>query len=79
LQLCQKVVLESGHPERALSTQYQKQADEVENAVFVGLAATMRGLAESYSREAVEFRQDVSSRVSQRSVWFVFSSLDGKV
>jgi hypothetical protein len=42
----------SGQPERDLAAHYQKQADEVENAGFVRLAATMGDLAESYSREA---------------------------
>lgn len=42
----------SGKPEMELSYKYKKQADDAENAGYQRLAATMRGLADSYANEA---------------------------
>lgn len=42
----------TGKPEQELATQWREKADAVENAGFARFAATLRGLAESYDREA---------------------------
>ncbi|MFV1951258.1 MAG: hypothetical protein ACC630_04780 [Nitrospinota bacterium] len=42
----------TGKPERELAGKYRQQANEVENAGFQRLAASLRGLADSYDREA---------------------------
>jgi len=42
----------TGKPERDLAAKYREQADEMENPGFHRLAATLRGVAESYDREA---------------------------
>lgn len=42
----------SGKPELELSAKYEKQAEEAENVGYQRLAVTMRGLADSYAREA---------------------------
>lgn len=42
----------TGKPELELAEQYQKKADEVENAGYQRLAVTLRSLSESYLREA---------------------------
>lgn len=42
----------TGKPERELAAKYRNQAEEVENAGYHRLAAALRGLAESYDREA---------------------------
>jgi hypothetical protein len=39
-------------PERALAEKYRQRADQVENAVYQRLATTLRGLADSYDRDA---------------------------
>lgn len=39
-------------PERALAEKYRQRADEVENAGYQRLATTLRGVADSYDREA---------------------------
>ena len=42
----------TGKPERELAEQYRQKADEVENAGFQRFAVTLRGLSESYDRDA---------------------------
>lgn len=42
----------TGAPERELAAKYRQQADDAENCGYHRLAVTMRGLAETYSREA---------------------------
>ena len=42
----------TGKPEVELSEKYRQQADEVENAGYQRVAATMRSLADSYAQEA---------------------------
>jgi len=42
----------TGKPERGLAAKYRAQAEEMENAGFHRLATTLRGVAESYDREA---------------------------
>lgn len=42
----------TGKPELELSAKYEQQAEEVENAGYQRFAATLRGLADSYSKEA---------------------------
>jgi len=42
----------TGKPERELAEQYRQKADEVENAGYQRFAATLRGLSESYERDA---------------------------
>ncbi|MFP3342108.1 hypothetical protein R0J87_06290 [Halomonas sp. SIMBA_159] len=39
-------------PERALAEKYRQRADQVENAGYQRLATTLRGLADSYDRDA---------------------------
>lgn len=39
-------------PERALAEKYRQRADQVENAGYQRLASTLRGVAESYDRDA---------------------------
>lgn len=52
----------TGKPERVLAEQYRQKADEVENAGYQRFAATLRGLSESYDRDAeriiAEHRQE---------------------
>ena len=42
----------TGQPERDLAQKYRTQAEEIENAGFQRLAATLKNVAESYDREA---------------------------
>ena len=42
----------TGSPEKELAAKYKQQADDVENYGYHRLATTLRGLADSYSREA---------------------------
>lgn len=42
----------TGKPERELAEQYRRKAEDVENAGYQRLAVTLRGLSESYEREA---------------------------
>lgn len=42
----------TGKPERELAEQFRSKAEEVENARFQRFAVTLRGLADSYDREA---------------------------
>jgi len=42
----------TGKPERELAAKYRQQAEDVENAGYQRLAATLRDLAESYDRDA---------------------------
>jgi hypothetical protein len=42
----------TGKPEKDLAVKYRDQAEEMEDAGFHRLAATLRGVAESYDREA---------------------------
>ncbi|SMC60799.1 hypothetical protein [Polynucleobacter kasalickyi] len=42
----------SGSEELSLSQDYEKKADDVENAGFINLASALRGLSDSYVREA---------------------------
>ncbi len=42
----------TGKPERALAEQFRQKAEDVENAGFQRLAVMLRGLADSYDREA---------------------------
>jgi len=42
----------AGEPERQLAANWREKADEVENAGFARFAAVLRGLAQSYDREA---------------------------
>lgn len=42
----------TGKPERELAEQFRRKAEEVENEGFQRIAVTLRGLADSYDREA---------------------------
>jgi len=42
----------TGKPERELAEQFRSKAEEIENAGFQRFAVTLRGLADSYDREA---------------------------
>ena len=42
----------TGKPERELAEHYRQKAEDVENAGYQRLAVTLRGLSESYDREA---------------------------
>jgi hypothetical protein len=42
----------TGKPEREMAKQWREKADAIENAGFTRFAATLRGLADSYDREA---------------------------
>jgi len=46
------VVDPTGKPERELAEQYRQKADDIENAGYQRFAVTLRGLAESYDRDA---------------------------
>lgn len=48
----------SGKPEMDLAEKYEKKAEDAENAGFHRLAVTLRGLSESYIREAERVRSD---------------------
>lgn len=48
----------SGKPEMDLAEKYGKKAEDAENAGFHRLAVTLRGLSESYIREAERVRSD---------------------
>lgn len=52
----------TGKPERNLAAKYRQQAEDVENAGYQRLAATLKGLAEFYDRDAeriiAEHKQD---------------------
>ena len=43
----------TGKPEQDLAERYRKMADEIENAGYQRFAVALRGLSESYDREAV--------------------------
>lgn len=45
----------TGTPERELAAKYRNQAEEVENAGYHRFATTLRGLADSYDREAERY------------------------
>ena len=53
----------SAKPELKLAEQYRKKAETVENAGFHRLAITLRGIADSYDRDAeriiTEHKQDI--------------------
>ena len=42
----------TGKPERELAEKYRQKAEDVENAGYQRLAATLRSLAKSYDRDA---------------------------
>ena len=42
----------TGKPERELAAEWRSKADDVENKGYARFAATLRGIAESYDREA---------------------------
>jgi len=48
----------SGKPETDLAEKYEKKAEDVENAGFHRLAVTLRGLSESYNRQAERVKAD---------------------
>lgn len=48
----------TGKPERELAEQYRQKAEDVENAGYQRLAVTLRGLADSYDREAERIMAD---------------------
>lgn len=48
----------TGKPERELAEQFRWKAEEVENAGFQRFAVTLRGLADSYDREAERIIRD---------------------
>lgn len=52
----------SGRPEEELAATYKEKADAVENEGFHRLAATLKGLADSYRREAERVRTEFSDR-----------------
>ena len=52
----------TGKPERELAEQFRSKAEEVENAGFQRFAVTLRGLADSYDREAERIINDHKSR-----------------
>jgi len=56
------VVDPTGKPERELAEQFRNKAEEVENAGFQRFAVTLRGLADSYDREAERIINDHKDR-----------------
>ncbi|MFZ3060416.1 MAG: hypothetical protein WA102_11865 [Candidatus Methanoperedens sp.] len=57
------IVDPTGKPERELAEQYRQKAEEVENAGYQRFAATLRGLAEEYERDADRIAAELSSAV----------------
>ncbi len=55
----------SGKPERELADQFRSKAEEVENAGFQRFAVTLRGLADSYDREAERILNDHKTWVDE--------------
>ena len=54
----------SGKPELEFFDRYLKQAEDVENAGFHRFAATLRELADSYSRQASRIREEHNNESS---------------
>lgn len=54
----------TGKPERELAEQFRNKAEEIENAGFQRFAVTLRGLADSYNREAERIISDYKDRDS---------------
>lgn len=52
----------TGKPERELAEQFRSKAEEIENAGFQRFAVTLRGLADSYDREAERVIRDHKDR-----------------
>lgn len=52
----------TGKPERELAEQFRSKAEEVENAGFQRFTVTLRGLADSYDREAERIINDHKDR-----------------
>ena len=48
----------TGKPERELAEQFRSKAEDIENAGFQRFAVTLRGLADSYDREAERIIND---------------------
>ncbi len=55
----------TGNPERELADQYRQKADEVENSGYHRFAVTLRGLSESYDRDAEQIIAEHSQEVSE--------------
>lgn len=55
----------TGKPERKLAEQFQSKAEEIENAGFQRFAVTLRGLADSYNREAERIINDHRDRENE--------------
>ncbi|HPS54382.1 MAG TPA: hypothetical protein PLP05_02180, partial [Sedimentisphaerales bacterium] len=49
----------TGKPEKELAAKYKKQADDVENAGYYRLAATLRGLEKFYKGEAKRIVEEI--------------------
>jgi hypothetical protein len=52
----------TGNPERELAKEFRRKAEEIENAGFQRFAVTLRGLADSYDREAEQIIKDHKDR-----------------
>jgi hypothetical protein len=57
----------SGKPERELAQQFRSKAEEIENAGFQRFAVTLRGLADSYDREAEGIIYDHKEQENEKS------------
>ena len=52
-------------PERELAEQFRNKAEEIENAEFQRFAVTLKGLANSYDREADQILNDNNDRMDE--------------
>jgi hypothetical protein len=55
----------TGKPEKELADKYRNQADQIENAGFQRIAATLREVAETYEREAERVVSEHKSEVEE--------------
>ncbi|MDA3896711.1 MAG: hypothetical protein PF482_11270 [Desulfobacteraceae bacterium] len=58
----------TGKPERDLASKWREKADAVENTGFARFAATLRGLAESYEREAERIIKEHKSEIEYKRI-----------
>ena len=53
----------TGKPERGLASQWRVKADAIEHSGFARFAATLRGLSDSYDREAERIIEEHKSEI----------------
>lgn len=53
----------TGKPERDLAARWREKADTIENAGFARFAATLRGISDSYDREAERIIEEYKSEI----------------